>query len=117
MVKQQQGFSLIELIVVIAILGILVAVAIPKYVDLTVQAEKAHDQGVIGGLRSATVLLYGSNIVYGRTNGVVVGGYWPTLAQVTNQMSEPAATTNWLYYTNTTASMYNITNGVWTPLP
>lgn len=117
MSKQGQGFTLVELIVVIAILGILVAVAIPKYVDLTTQAKKAHDQGIVAGLRSATVLLYGSNIVSGTTNGVVAGGYWPTMVQVTNQMSEPASATNWLYYTNTTVSMYDITNGTWTPLP
>jgi prepilin-type N-terminal cleavage/methylation domain-containing protein len=110
MSSRSRGFSLIELIVVIAILGILVAVAIPKYVDLTSRARKAADQGALAGLRSCTLMLYSSNIMYNTTN-LVCNGYWPTMAQVTNNMSD---TNVWQYYTNVS---YNITNGIWTPLP
>jgi len=51
--KTQKGFTLIELVMVIVILGILAAVAIPKFADLTSRAETSAEEGIIGGLRSA----------------------------------------------------------------
>lgn len=56
--KQQQGFTLIELVVVIVILGILAAVAVPKFVDLSDEAETAALQGVAGSLTSAMGINY-----------------------------------------------------------
>ena len=51
--KQQSGFTLIELVIVIAILGILSAVALPKFVDLSGSAKTAAVQGVAGAITSA----------------------------------------------------------------
>lgn len=58
--KKQAGFTLIELVMVIVILGVLAAVAIPKFVDLSIDAKDAALQGVVGGLNSANAINYAS---------------------------------------------------------
>jgi prepilin-type N-terminal cleavage/methylation domain-containing protein len=57
----QKGFTLIELVVVIVILGILAAVAIPQFTDLTASAKTAVGQAACGALQSTAVLLFASN--------------------------------------------------------
>lgn len=59
--KIQAGFTLIELVIVIVVLGILAVVAVPRYVDLAQTARDAVIDGAIGAFKSAAVIQFASN--------------------------------------------------------
>ena len=72
----ERGFTLIELVIIIAVLGILAAVAIPKYADITSESKAAAARGALGGLRSGVTIYYANAAV---TTGTAA---WPTLGQL-----------------------------------
>ncbi len=65
MTVKTKGFTLIELIIVMVILGILAMIAIPKYLDLTWTAKEGATKGAVGALRSVIAMKYGESAATG----------------------------------------------------
>ncbi|MFG1496780.1 type II secretion system protein [Saccharospirillum sp. HFRX-1] len=65
--KKQQGFTLIELIMVIVVLGILSAFALPRFVDFSSGAETASLEGSLGSVRSASAIAHAQALATGTT--------------------------------------------------
>lgn len=69
---KQAGFTLIELVVVIVILGLLAAAALPRFINVTQDARISSLNGVAGGLRSAAALARAEYIVTGNNAATTV---------------------------------------------
>lgn len=76
-VNKQQGFTLIELVVVIVILGILAVTAAPKFIDLTSDARESVMKGVKGSIESAVSIAQAKALIEGETGAtgaIEIGG-------------------------------------------
>jgi MSHA pilin protein MshA len=95
--KLQKGFTLIELVIVIVILGLLAATALPRFSNLTQSARVAALNGVAGSLRGAASIAHATQLAQslnsnqsvnldGQTIAMTNG--WPTAANVSNTLTD-----------------------------
>ena len=63
-IRDQRGFTLIEIIMVIVLLGIIAAIAIPKYIDLRTEAADATAKGIVGAIVSSAAIGYADLVTH-----------------------------------------------------
>jgi prepilin-type N-terminal cleavage/methylation domain-containing protein len=97
--KKSQGFTLIELMVVIVIIGILAAIAIPKFMDATVKAKVAEVPTVMASYEHAQLAYLAEKAALGALTDLV--------------FEQPGTTgeTKWFKYTSSAAGSYQCANG------
>ena len=91
--EAQRGFTLIELVVVIALLGILAAFAIPRFASLESEARSAVVQGLSGSIRSAAAMAHGLELagavpVVMEGNTITMVGGYPDAATIVNTLAD-----------------------------
>ncbi|WP_339670660.1 type II secretion system protein [Dasania marina] len=70
MKKQQSGFTLIELVAVIVLLGILAVTALPRFINLQADAKEATLQGIKGAIQGADTQIFARALLDSKTSGV-----------------------------------------------
>ena len=126
--QMQQGFTLIELMIVVAIIGILAAVAIPAYQDYTAKAQASEAYTLLGGLKTPlveaasgtgiTTACATSQFPGATTSGKSVAGIVMTAGAVANTCLLTATfkstDVNTKIQGKVVAMLYNADTGAWT---
>lgn len=90
--KRQAGFTLIELVMVIVILGILSAFALPRFADLGTDARKAALNGTYGAIKSASSIAHADALVKNLTASVTLEGSVINLVNLYPSVDDTVAT-------------------------
>lgn len=110
---RHSGFTLIELVIVIVILGILAAAALPRFSDLSQDARLAALNGLAGGVRSAALLAHSTQLAKGLSEAqtvtlegvaVAMSAGYPTALSISQALSDFSGFTVVLTSSGTSAS-------------
>jgi len=88
MKNNKKGFTLIELMIVVAIIGILAAIAIPKFADLINKSKEGATKGALSSVRSAIQVYYGDNEGWFPSNTEAAGSVLSCLTDQAKYIAE-----------------------------
>ena len=119
-IQSSKGFTLIELMIVVAIIGILAAVAIPAYQDYTAKAQASEAFELIDGLKSPTTAAFSETGTWSIPTGSVTAGKYVAsivaggaTGAYTLFATYVATGANTKVNNKTVTVSYNETNGIW----